>query len=219
MRLHIRTTPNRTKVPFDHLPILVGIVHRWLGQNNSLHGRLSLYSFSWLKGGRKDGNGLEFSNGATFFINFYDEDYGRQVVKSILKDPKLQWGMIVSDVLIEENPTTIEKDYFVAASPILIKRNINSNIKHYLYSDIESNTLLEETLRSKMKIAGIEDETLKISFDLSYQNATTKLVRYRGIDNRANICPVRIYAQPKTKVFAWLVGLGNSTGIGFGSIN
>lgn len=44
------------------------------------------------------------------------------------------------------------------------------------------------------------------------------MVTYRGIGNRANMCPVIIDGRPETKAFAWEVGIGNSTGIGFGSI-
>jgi len=127
--------------------------------------------------------------------------------------------MTVENVVIEENPNEINEEYFFAASPILIKRQLNGSIKHLIYSDAEAGSLLEETLKHKMEIAGLEDQTLKITFDTSYQRATTKLVRYKGIENRASMCPVKITARPETKVFAWLVGLGNSTGIGFGAIN
>jgi CRISPR/Cas system endoribonuclease Cas6 (RAMP superfamily) len=33
-----------------------------------------------------------------------------------------------------------------------------------------------------------------------------------------NWCPIIIKGKPETKLFAWNVGLGNSTGIGFGAI-
>ena len=69
-----------------------------------------------------------------------------------------------------------------------------------------------------MKKVGLEDDRLEISFDLKYPKAGTKLIDYSGIKNRANWCPVIIKGKPETKLFAWNVGLGNSTGIGFGAI-
>lgn len=69
-----------------------------------------------------------------------------------------------------------------------------------------------------MREAGLEDDTLDIRFDTSYNKKKLKLVRYHGIGNKASICPVIIKAKPETKLFAWNVGLGNSTGIGFGAI-
>jgi CRISPR-associated endoribonuclease Cas6 len=44
------------------------------------------------------------------------------------------------------------------------------------------------------------------------------MIIYKGIANKANWCPVIIKGRPETKLFAWNVGLGNSTGIGFGAI-
>lgn len=218
MRLHIKTSPSTSVVPFDHLPAIVGAVHKWLGENNNLHGKLSLYSFSWLKGGRRKENGLEFKNGASFFISFFDDEYARKTIKTILEEPYINWGMSVVEILIEEIPAEINGECFFAASPILIKRQVDGKVKHLIYSDMEANSCLEETLRHKMEVAGLEDDTLKIGFDTDYAKATTKLVRYKGIANRANLCPIKIIAKPETKVFAWLVGLGNSTGIGFGAI-
>jgi CRISPR-associated endoribonuclease Cas6 len=70
-----------------------------------------------------------------------------------------------------------------------------------------------------MKIAGLpEDESLKIRFDISSGNKRTKVIDYRGIKNRVNLCPVIMEGKSETKAFAWNVGLGNSTGIGFGAI-
>ena len=59
---------------------------------------------------------------------------------------------------------------------------------------------------------------LDISFDLTYAKKKIKFINYRGIRNKANLCPVYIKGKPETKAFAWNVGIGNSTGIGFGSI-
>jgi CRISPR-associated endoribonuclease Cas6 len=69
-----------------------------------------------------------------------------------------------------------------------------------------------------MKLAGLEDDTLEIQFDRENPRATTKLINYKEIKNRTNWCPVIIKGKPETKLFAWNVGIGNSTGIGFGAI-
>jgi CRISPR-associated endoribonuclease Cas6 len=78
---------------------------------------------------------------------------------------------------------------------------------------------MEETLRNKMRKAGIPDDaTLQIEFDLQYVGKKIKMVNYRNIRNKTNWCPLIIKGKPETKLFAWNVGIGNSTGIGFGSI-
>ena len=80
MRLHLKTTPNKSPVPFNYQQKLVGTIHKWLG-NNTIHGAISLYSFSWLKGGRKEGDALRFANGASMFISFFDDNYIRKIDK------------------------------------------------------------------------------------------------------------------------------------------
>lgn len=225
MRLHIQTTPNTELVPFNHLHKLVGTIHKWLGHND-LHHQISLYSFSWLRNGRpnSENTGLNFRNGATFFISFYKSEPIKQIIQSILmNNPELFCGMSVKSIDIEETPDLSERSVFCWASPIFIKRDLsnppNGKYKHYTFQDNESEALLEETLRSKLKEAGLtDDETLHIQFDKSDPRKFTKVVHYRNIGNKASCCRVIIEGKPETKQFIWDVGLGNSTGIGFGAI-
>ncbi|MEM9990733.1 MAG: CRISPR-associated protein Cas6, partial [Bacteroidota bacterium] len=71
MRVYLQLTPNREIVPFNYQQKLVGIFHRWLGENNDFHDDISLYSLSWLGNGRmrRDRRGYDFRYGATFFIS------------------------------------------------------------------------------------------------------------------------------------------------------
>ncbi|MDL2277918.1 CRISPR-associated endoribonuclease Cas6 [Parabacteroides sp. OttesenSCG-928-G07] len=218
MRIHINTSPNKESVPFDFLPKLVGVLHKWLG-NNSLHGNVSLYSFSWLMHAKRDEKGLNYPDGAKMFVSFYDECYLKQVLKNILHDPDMFYGMRVKDVVIQEDPNLADRELFWCGSPVFIRRHEEDSDTHYTYESELAGDLLKETLLYKMKIAGLPiDETLQIRFDTTYLKKKIKLVDYRGIKNKVNHCPVIIQGRPETKAFAWNVGLGNSTGIGFGSI-
>ena len=219
MRIHISTTKNTCLVPFDYQQKLVGTIHKWIG-NNSIHDSISLYSFSWLKGGEKVSNALNFPNGATMFLSFYDDVIMRRVIKSILDDSEMFCGLSVTNITIDDTPSLENKELFYCASPIFIKRKMeDGSIKQFTYDDEKTSALLKETLTAKMREAGLEeDETLDIKFDTSYNRKRLKLIHYRGIGNKANLCPVIIKAKPETKLFAWNVGIGNCTGIGFGAI-
>lgn len=220
MRIHIKTTPNTQIVPYDYQQRLIGVLHKWLGENN-LHDLISLYSYSWLMNGEGKGkDGLSFNKGSEWFISFHDDTYLKKIIDTILKRPEMFSGMTVKEVSIEENPDLTHKELFQLASPILIKRNITEDFeKHYTFNDEEANALMQETLIHKMKEAGLEeDDTLEIAFDLSYHKRKTKKVNIHGIGNIANFCPVIIKGKPETKLFAWQVGLGRSTGSGFGSL-
>lgn len=219
MRLHIKTSQNQIKIPFDYQQKLTGVLHKWLGENNQEHGEISLYSFSWLKNTQVFENGLICPKGASFFLSFYDTQRLKDVLANIRKEPEVFCGMCVEDVVIEDTPDLTQQEQFNLGSPILIKRKENDKITEFYYDNLISGKLLEETLRTKMKLAGIpDDDTLSIAFNLSYAKKKTKLVWYDNISNKANMCPVIIKGSNLTKQFAWNVGLGNSTGVGFGSI-
>ncbi len=219
MRIQIKTLPNTQPVPFDYQQKLVGALHKWIG-HNSMHGEISLYSFSWLQNGCKDGNALNFKNGAKFFISFYNNNVLKNIIHSIQSDPELFCGMKVKEIMLVNDTDIQERDLFFCASPIFIKRKLdNGTIKQYSFNDAEANELMTETLKAKMLKAGLEpDNTLNICFDLSYAKKKQKLVRYHNIGNKANLCPIIIKGKPETKLFAWNVGIGNCTGIGFGAI-
>lgn len=219
MRIYISTN-NKTTVPFDHTPLLVGTIHKWLGENNPWHGRTSLASFSWLQGGRKRNGGLYFPNGASFFISAYDDTFIKNIIKGAMDDPQLFASMEVRDIQIRETPIfDTSESVFSVASPVLIKKKEGSRVKHCLFDDPESNEVLTQSMRKKMSIAGMDDSGMSIRFDPEYQSAHSKLVNYNGIKNRASVCPVIIKGTPEQIAFAWNVGVGNSTGIGFGALN
>lgn len=217
MRIHLKIKADNQLIPFNHQQWLVGTFHKWLGQNEE-HGNLSLYSFSWMSGGKKERGGLRFGDFAYLFISCHDVNLTRDLVEGIQKDPTMFEGLSVSEITLQHAPDLSDRNHFLVASPIFIKRKDGERVEHIFYNDKRSSSCLEETLRNKMAKAGLQDESLSIRFDTSYHAAMTKKITYDGIENRANWCPVIIEGKPETKQFAWHVGLGNSTGIGFGAI-
>ncbi len=210
------------QVPFDHQHMLTGKIHKWIGRNN-IHDGISLYSFSQLQNGTKVENRLDFPNGTSWFISFWDNQIIKILISSIRKDPELICGMKVQEIILQETPVFQNKIKFRVASPVLIKRNVNSHIKFYYYNDKEAGMFLSQTMHNKMINAGLQhDDSLKISFDLDYRPKRTKKINYKKgntvIENKCSLCPIIIQGKPETIAFAWNVGVGNSTGIGFGAL-
>lgn len=220
MRIKLITTPNTIPVPFNYQEKLVGTLHKWIGENE-IHDKISLYSYSWLQGGCLKNNALDFTHGSEMFISFHHEKWIKQIIRSILNSPEMFCGMCVTDIVLINSPDDLKnRELFFCASPILIKRKLaNGSIRQYNFNDANAGELLKETLINKMRQAGLEDdETLDIQFDISYSKKKLKLVHYHNIGNKASLCPVRIKGKIETKLFAWNVGIGNSTGIGLGAI-
>ena len=216
MRIHLKILSANKIIPFDHQPQLTGTIHKWLGWNEE-HGKVSLYSFSQLEGGKATASGLRFEKEISFFFSSHNDDLIRKMVAGIQTDPSMFHGLTVSEIIIQEDPDFSERELFFSASPIFIKRKVGERIDHIKFDDPRANACLKETLQTKMIEAGIEDE-FAIRFDTTYPKAGTKKITYNGVQNRANWCPVIITGKPKTKLFAWNVGLGNSSGIGMGAI-
>jgi CRISPR-associated endoribonuclease Cas6 len=218
MRLNLTITKSAETVPFDHIPALVGTFHKWLGKNE-WHDQISLHSFSWLKGGTRLNNGLFFPRGAEWFISSHDITLTKRLIEGIQHDPTINYGLSVHAITIQQDPQFNDSHSFHLASPVLIKRRDGERIKHYLFSDKESDDLLTETLVKKLDKAGLDSSNVKVSFNKKYRFPKTKLVNYNGIHNRASLCPVIVDGTPEQIAFAWNVGIGNSTGIGFGALN
>lgn len=218
MRIHLKLTPNGMPVPFTYQIQLAGALHKWF-KNSKVHEGISLYSFSHLKNGKMENNTLEFSSGSYFFISCWKAEMIKLLIKSIRKDPEVAFGMRVKEVIIQEDPDFTNMKYFRVASPIIIHRVKEGIHQYYYYDDNEADKFLEETIRTKMESANLDsDKSLHIKFDRDYDNPQKKRINYKGISNPCSICPVIIKGNNLTKQFIWNVGLGNSTGIGFGSI-
>ena len=217
MRIILNLTKNKSIVPFDYQKNLVGAIHKWLGKNE-LHDAMSLYSFSWLGEGKIQKSGLSFPNGTTWHINSHDVDFLKTIVRNIQTDNEVAFGMVVSGVTIQEDPYFGSEQTFRVASPVFIKQTIDKKQKFYFYNDTESNDLLTKTLQNKLQKAGLNHEGVSVEFVKDYYNPIIKMITYKGVENKGSICPVTIKGSPEQIAFAWNVGVGNSTGIGFGSL-
>ncbi|MGL5227317.1 MAG: CRISPR-associated endoribonuclease Cas6 [Bacteroidales bacterium] len=220
MRIYIKLRSNGTIVPFNHQPQLVGAIHKWIGQNNKEHGRISFFSFSQIKGGKRQGDGLKFTN-PFFYISVWDPETAETIIKGICQSPEVCYGLTVRDIQLISCPDMSHEGLFCCDSPILIKsKSENKKYPEFLkYDNPKCGIILKDQILKKMEYAGMEpDQDLEIKF-LSTEKAKTRLIDYRGIKNVANDCTVYMKGKPDTLRFIWETGLGSSTGIGFGAIS
>jgi CRISPR-associated endoribonuclease Cas6 len=219
MRLYLQLTKNNKTIPFNYQSYLTGAIHKWVGHENNVHDALSLYSFSWFQNvDTKYRNGINLHSNSYLFISAYETTLIKKIIKGIMTDPFICFGTSVSDIQIAEAPVFSNTEKFLVGSPVFIKRRVENNEKHITYDHPDSNTFLTETLQKKLKAANLPSEDVKVKFDRSFLTPQTKIIWYKEIGNRVNICPVIIEGSPEQIAFAWDVGIGNSTGIGFGAL-
>ena len=217
MRIHIRCISNGELIPFNYHPMVTGAMHKWIGKNE-IHDDVSLYSFSWLMGGTASKEGLRFNDGARFFISSFDREVLKRIIGGIQSDPSIGHGLSVSEVILQEEPAFQTEASFFCASPVLVKRRVNEKEVHYTFDNEESDKYLTETLKTKLKKAGLSDEGVMVKFDRDYRAPRIKVIYYNKVGNKVNLCPVKITGTSEQIAFAWNVGVGNSTGIGFGAL-
>lgn len=217
MRINLKTTSNIVPIPFDYQRYLVGAFHKWIGENQ-IHDDISLYSLSWLMGGKIVKEGFDFKYGAEWFISTYDPILLKSLISGIQQDPDINFGMTVTEITISEDPPVESIQKFYLNSPIFIKRKNGERLQYYIFSDEESDMFITQTLQSKLKKAGLNPEGVHVYFDKTYRNPKTKKITYNGVDCKASMCPIIIEGSQEQVRFAWNVGIGNSTGIGFGAL-
>lgn len=223
MRLHLYLEPTGSDpVRYDHLPALVGAFHGWAGHNPTLHDGLSLHSLSWLGGARGARGGLRFPNGAHWQISTPDAGLLHGLVGGIVRQPDLDCGLRVVDVRFVSPPAfTPGTQSFAVASPVFLKGPRpapDRPVDHVLWHDARADALLTHLFQRKLAAAGLPTEGAAVAFDRTYPKARTKLAVYKGIQCRASLCPVLVTGTSEQIAFAWCVGVGHSTGIGFGSL-
>lgn len=221
MRLHLRLTPNTEPVPFNYQHELTGALHKWLGQND-LHDKISLYSFSWLRGKvETTEDGLNFPQGAKWFISFWEKEFTEKLKDGILANPEVFQGMKVQSIKEQSIPDFGDEYRFKVASPVLVRKNRDDGTREHLEYDNEKiDQIMSQRMQSKLKEAGFDDKHLdiNISFDREYANPRTKLIEIKGTQLKANLCPVKLSGTDEAVKFAWDVGVGELTGSGFGAL-
>ena len=219
MRVTFFLSPNyRRVIPFNYQQKLVGRLHAWLGEN-VLHDEVSLYSISWLGfNGEVRSGGLYYPHGTSFHVSAARDDMMADIIEGLQEDTEVNWGMRVTSIMPQKEPVFERSTKFMMQSPVLIKRRIDDgNTQFYYHTDQESDEYMTDTMRSKMKHAGVKGD-ISLRFDRTYNRSQIKMTTYRGIKNKASLCPVIAEGDPQCIAFAWNVGIGNSTGIGFGAI-
>jgi len=212
-------------VPFDHLPTLVGAFNRWAGPDARRHDGLSLYSLAWLQGGRAGRGGIHFREGANWFISAPGTELIHQLVGGVFREPELGLGLCVRNIEMTTAPVfAVGEQGFRVASPVFIKHlppeaKLGTPADHLLPGHPLADGLLTQTLRRKLRQAGLDDTGAAVRFDPAFiATAKTKLFRYQQVQCRGSICPVLVSGTSEQMQFAWEVGVGDSTGIGCGAL-
>ncbi len=218
MRLYLKLSKNTKTIPFNYQELLTGTIHKWIGENNEEHGKPGRYSFSWLQNTVTNKSGIEIRQNSYFFISSGNVELIKKITKGIIGDPTMFNGVSVKDIQIKNTPEFGTSERFLMASPVLLKEKQGERTRHITLNDNDFEEALTNNLKRKLDKVGVGSKGVIVSLDPETNFRQTKLVTYKGIKNRTSLAPIIINGNPEQIAFAWEVGLGNSTGIGFGAL-
>jgi len=218
MRLYLKLDKNTKTIPFNYQELLTGTIHKWIGEDNNIHGKQGQFSFSWIQNTVAYKQGINLKNDAYFFISSRNVELIKKIVKNILDDPIMFSGVKVFDVQIKDTPEFSNSENFLMASPVLLKVKEDDEIRHVTLEDDDFEEILTVNFKRKLEKAGLTSEGVSIKLNPETSFRQTKLVTYKKIKNKTSFAPIVIKGSPEQIAFAWEVGLGNSTGIGFGAL-
>jgi CRISPR-associated endoribonuclease Cas6 len=227
MKLKIEFTKNTELVPFGYISNLNGYLHKVLGSNNEYHDEISLYSTSFLHGGKisKNKKYFEFPDGAIWYISSPDKNFINRFVSNVYQNLNFAFGMELQSVELIETEIRENDGYylFYTKSPILLKqRDFETRKNVYLTyqddvkatSNIMKGIILKKAEKASMPI---KNEDFDIFFDYGYTGKKIKWVTIKTVKNKTSVCPVFLRTnKPEIAEFIYGIGVGHSTGSGFG---
>ena len=227
MKIKIEFTKNNEPVPFDYISKLNGYLHKILGNDNKFHDGISLYSTSFLHGGKMDKKTkmLNFSDGGIWYVSSNDGNFILDFINNIYNHIDFAYGMKLSKVEMIKPELINENDLYLfnTKSPILLKeRNFETNKNvYYTHEDdlkITSQMMKNIILKKASKIGfEINSDDFFISFNNLYDGSKIKWVKVKSVGNKASACPIFLKTKRKDVAeFIYNVGVGHSTGSGFG---
>lgn len=237
MRIKINFSKNNTPIHIDDsIDVLNSYINKCLGRLNQYHDNFSNYSISSMQGGKLNiiTKFLNFNDGMYIIISTPDDNtkFINDIIYGIMKNPHFGYGMnFISFVPIDVDTFTTTKkghpefDYVQTISPILLKEK--NGRKRLTFKNCD-NFEEELTLRSVEKLKKYDENINLKNFKIEINNFknNNKVKKYvshnndskKRYENDCNMIRLKITGNNRTRKILYELGIGSSTGSGFGSV-
>ena len=217
MRIKVNLTQPTCEVPINNQHFLNGFIHKVFGKNNNLHDSFSNYNISSLQGGKlnDDKKTLSFNESNPYILISGDNDFITFVIESFMKSDASMFGMKYD--YFDSSYDFVLHSYYdnvITVSPILLK---NKDGRKITYKNENWLNLLMYQCIKKLEYNGIYDPNFKIEI-INEHKAKEKCVWVGDVFNVCSSIRLKVYGSKKTRTLIYNMGLGNSTGSGFGTI-
>lgn len=223
MRIKIYLSANTSEVPVNHQRFLNSYIHKCLGVNNEYHDAKNNYAISALMGGflNKEKQTVDFKRGAFFIVSSIDMVFLNKILIGAMQNPNFGFGMTLKNVEHITNEKFLDGwNHFTTLTPFIIKEKVNE--KKYSFITLMDNNF-EKKVKNYLinKISKINSKLDLSDFDIRIPNHEAhkvKSVMVKNVVNKANKCQISIHTNKKVAELLYNIGIGQSTGSGFGTI-
>lgn len=226
MRLKIFFTKNSEPVPSNNQGFVNSYVHKCLGNNNKYHDDFSDYNISHLIGRDKviGKSTTDFSNGGMLVVSSESETFLNELLTGIMSNTEIGWSMKYSHMEFINEKFYDGLNHFSTVSPILLSESTGKKTRRFhIHSDGNYDEIL--TMRTLIKLNAINTkQNLKLNlngFKITTTKGgweTSKDVMVKNVKNIASTYIATVKCTKKVARVLYNVGLGQSTGSGFGTI-
>lgn len=223
-------------LPYDTQHTLNGVFYKILNNPQKYHDAFSYYSASGIQGAMADPKqgGIMFPDHPYFIVASPDKRHinGKWEFNEFLKDfveglmnsinnPEVNFfGLKVMTfetprINVVDSLARPRFDLIRTRTPILLKKEnwkiaYNDNPEEWV-------SILTENTKKKLAHEGIEDPTFAIKVEQP-QRMKSRNVTVGNVRNHCTSGILTVYGKPETRAFLYTMGLGYSTGSGFGSV-
>lgn len=202
-------------IPINNQKELNSFIHKTLGHDNKYHDAFSNYSISWLMGGKMiDKGSISFSTNPYLFVTSLDSEFIGTLLKGLMDKKYDLFGMKYSHCEMNEFAVNSRFDTILTNSPVIVK---DENGRKISVDNLEFIEYLKQNCIRKLKFCGIVDDTFDIILRHP-EKAKTKKVMVGESFNICTLISCYVYGKPETRKMLYNLGLGGSTGCGFGSV-
>lgn len=223
MRIRIKFNGKNGNVPFSTQASVNSYIHDCLGRNNGFHDKASDYSLTSLQGGciNEARSGLRFEDDAFIIVSSQNADFMGRLIMGVMKHRQFAYGMTLSDIEHMEEDMHDGWNHLTTITPILLKRGYEQKGPQDYWKVGDEG--YAEHLRSHLvnKLSKM-DPTLDLNgLEIIVPERPfnrVKKIMVKNVPNFASNCWVSIKCSKKVATMVYHLGLGQSTGSGFGTV-
>lgn len=229
------------EVSFEEAHIIPSAYVNSLFPKNKWHGTRYTRSISSLQGGVMNPltKKLTFPNNAWFFVSSDDSEFISGVTIGVFSNRNIHKGMTFENVSFADFNCHKDKgksdgfDIIQTISPVKIDVKENGILKCLTLEDEGYlDTLLSQTKNKLRYRASVSEEVgswltdemidgihFELCGDINHYKHKKRFIKLHGKPNMCCGMTLKVTGRKETREFLYNIGLGNSTGYGFGAVN